>query len=279
LGLNLERLPAATASGENLPALWIGLETPNPNLPFFQGVFEKVSAEMSLPEAAPTYKWRNAGLDLLKFRNGLPFLSQFNRQNGGNLFVFAAPLEEGFSNLAKHALFVPVMFRMALTSKNKTNRLAYSFSDTYAELELDSLKKEDIFRLKSASDNTLQIIPAQRLVAQKLWLEVPKIGLPAGVYWVENNRDSTQKNTENVIKLAIAFNYSKGESETSYYTAEELKALFEPYPFIKVLENTGVERFAADYRKENEALPLWRYFIYATLLLLLIETLLIRFWK
>ncbi len=278
-GLNLERLPTTTANAETLPSLWVGLETPNPKLPFFQGVFEKVSADMSLPQAAPAYKWRNAGTDLLKFRNGLPFLSQFNRQNGGTIFSFAAPLENSFSNLGKHALFVPVMFRMALTSKNKTNRLAYSFSDTYAELALDSLKKEDIFRLKSASDKSLQIIPAQRLVGQKLWLEVPKMGLPAGVYWVENNKDSTQQDTDNRKKAAIAFNYSKNESETSYYTVEELKAIFEPYPFIKVLENAAVESFAADYRKENEAFPLWRYFIYAALFLLLVETFLIRFWK
>jgi hypothetical protein len=251
---------------------------PDGNNPFFGGVFEKVAQNMDLPRAAPVIAW-SGGQRLLAFRNDQPFISAFPVLNG-QAYLCAAPLTEQFSNFAQHALFVPVMYKIALSSRRRAERLAYSFAEKLIAVPLNeglTYGRNDIFKLvrpDSANDQQApaELIPAQRLADNTLVLELPKTNLAAGNYQLARRSDG-----QTVGHLAL--NYDPTESRFDAYTAAELRTIFAGRKNVQVFENVEADRFAAEFGAKNIAQPLWRWFLLAALAFFLAEVLLLRFWK
>ncbi|TAF35211.1 MAG: hypothetical protein EAZ57_01400 [Cytophagales bacterium] len=250
-----------------LGAPLVAMEVPDRNNPFFEGVFERITPDMSVPEALPLVRWR-AGQSLLRTRAGEVFLSEL-LLGKSRLYLAASPLQDEFTNFHKHALFVPIMYKMALLSKLKTERLAWSLAENTAALEIDSLAQSDLFILRKL-DGKLELIPPQRTLGTQLILEIPKDNIEAGNYELIRKAD-------NKLMGLLAFNYDKTESMLSYYSLDELKTLFSGQKNVKVIENLNSESFKSDFIKDNVAIPLWRYFVLLALIFLLAEVLLLRF--
>jgi hypothetical protein len=248
----------------------IGLEAPENGNPFFEGVFEKLATNITMPKSIPVIGWNSTGQTLLKFKNGTPFLTLI-AQEESKLFLFASPLKADYSDLQAHALFLPIMYKIALTTAGKSERLAYSFEEDLAKITSDSLKKGDIFRL---SNGITHFIPHQRVHNKELIINIPKGNINAGVYevYVENRQNTTPYGI-------IAFNYSNTESKAGYYTSDELKEIFKGTKNIKVFEVEDPQEFRAEFTEKTSAIPLWRYALITALIALLIEILLIRYWK
>ena len=240
-----------------------GLDIPSDNNPFFDGVFEKLDQRMEMPTAIPVLGW-NGGSPILKFKTGLPFMSKFTWGNG-EMFIFASPLDKNSTSLPRHALFVPIMYRAALSQQKETGKLAWSFDEKNANILLDSLGKGDIFQLGGTG-----LIPVQRASGNTLILEIPKSGLAPGVYDLIHTKSKKSW-------AKIAFNTGKQESHLDAYSLEELKETFEGHKNVHVFAAADESRFAKAFIAENKAYPLWRQFLIAGLLFLLIEVLLIRF--
>lgn len=252
---NLEGKPDAVAA-------------PDPQNPFFDGVFAKVQANMSMPDGVPVVGWNAVGDPLLKFKSGQPFLSNINvGQN--NVFMFAVPLKLPFTNLPKHAIFVPIMYKIALSSKAESERLAYSFNEELATVVLDGVKKGDVFKLK---DNEVELIPSQRIVDKELSISIPKTNMAANTYEIRNSQTD-------VMVGQIAFNYAAEESRLDYYSLDELKEYFKDYKNVQIFESIEPERFAQTFQNQNVSKALWRHALVLALFFLFVEVLLIRFWK
>lgn len=252
----------------------IALKTPSSENPFFAGIFEKISPNMSTPRTRPTLVW-TGGQTILSLKNEQPFLSLFQKTEKSKMYLFASPLSTEVSEFAQHALFVPVMYRLAISSFNSSARLAYSFAENTAEISLDSLSKNDIFKLVPANlenKTALELIPAQRIVGNTLLMDIPKNGIVAGHY-------NLVKNTDNQVMSQIALNYDKSESVFDCYTPEELKNILKNRKNVEVFENIEPESFAAEFKEKNIANLLWREMLVLALLALLIEIALIRLWK
>ncbi len=254
---------ATSGTGSGL----VGMEVPDKNNPFFEGVFEKISPDMSVPEALTPMQWR-AGQTLLRLRNGSAFLSHLNLGKS-KIYLAATPLQDEFTNFHKHALFVPVLYKVALLSKLKSERLAWSLAENTAVIELDSLAQSDLFLLKKMDDKT-ELIPAQRTLGTQLILDVPKNDIEAGNYALVRKAD--QKNMG-----VMAFNYDKTESMLGYFSTDELKSLFAGQKNVQILESLDSQKFRSDFIKNNVAIPLWRYFVLAALVFLMAEVLILRF--
>ncbi|MDW7691243.1 BatA domain-containing protein [Flammeovirgaceae bacterium SG7u.111] len=246
----------------------LSMTVPDQANPFFEGVFEKVSANMSMPKGFPTITWQAPGQTLLRFRNELPFLTEMET-TGQKLYVFSSPLDPAFSNFPKHALFVPTMYKIALASKIKNDRLSYSFNDQVAIVSLDSVNQNDVFRLVGEQ---AEIIPSQRIVDSRLMIDVPHEEIEAGNYQLKKMNDEK-------VYGNIAFNYDNSESSLEYYSMDELKEVFGEANNIQFFETPDAADFRAEFSNQNVATPLWRYALLLALLFLLIEVLLIRFWK
>jgi len=77
---------------------------------------------------------------------------------------------------------------------------------------------------------------------------------------------------------AFAFNYNRAESDLDYLNGEELAELA-GLPNVDLLDADNQASLIGDIRERNEGTPLWRYFLWAALAFLLVEVLLLRFWK
>jgi len=245
--------------------------------PFFAGVFERFSNQMNMPMVQPVMEVGGVGQVLLKQKNNRPFLRWLNRGNS-NLFVFTAPIATEFSDFAKHALFVPVLYKIALNSTSQTERLAYSFQENLAEITLPTAPdgsspnyKNEIFKLIDLQTQT-EVIPSQRLIDGKLLIDIPHHHHQAGNYQVV-------RKSNNAVIGAVAFNYDKKESILDNYTTEELKAVWGNLPNVQFIATDNALNFAKNIVEQYTNKPFWRYFLLAALLFLLAEILVLRFLK
>ena len=253
----------------------VPMNVPDRNSPFFSDVFEESIRQennLSLPSASPTWQWGNSGNNLLTLRNGQTYLSQ-STIGTGKLYLFAAPLSAAYGNVAQHALFVPVMYKLAALSV-RAQRTAYSFDENSLALTISDPNPNAVYKLRR--DKT-ELIPVQRLNGNQLVLELPKSNqlsedqsVDAGYYELVNDNKAEQ---------LLALNHDNAESKLEYYSPDELRAAFSGQKNVEVFDKINDAAFAREFEDQNLGTSLWKYFLMAALAFLLVEILLIRFLK
>ncbi len=233
--------------------------------PFFQNVFDEELNQMRMPKANPLLFIPSNTSSLLRFHSRKSFINSYDVKKG-KIYICSSPLEDEYTNFHKHALFVPIMYKIATESSPVNTNLAYHLDQSF-------LKIKGNFYLNSTNPYTLigpkgQIIPEQQIVNQELFLELPNNFREVGVF------DLTQGDS---LITKIAINTSKKESRLRMYSLEELKSIFEKYPNIDVLDLKTAVAQNNFIKNQVEGFPLWKYSLILCLLFLLIEIALIRF--
>ncbi len=269
-GLRIGGMTPRTGTPQPVP-----LNVPDRNNPFFSDVFEesiRQETNVSLPSASPTWQWSGGGTSLLTLRNGQAYLSQAT-VGQGRVYLFAAPLATAYGNVAQHALFVPVMYKMAALSV-RAQRAAYSFDENSLAITVSDPNPNAVYKLRRGQT---ELIPVQRLNGNQLVLELPKSNqlsadqsVDAGYYELVNE-DKTEQ--------LLALNHDNSESKMEYYAPDELRAAFSGMKNIQVFDKIDDAAFAREFEDQNLGTSLWKYFLIAALVFLLIEILLIRFLK
>ena len=237
------------------------LDRPDFQNPFFENVFEERSPAMEMPSAIPLLEW---GLDrsaILRFKTGKAFLSQSNKT-----FLLSSPLQQNYTNFYNHALFVPVMYRVAAASKRAEQSLYYTLANDLISIRADSVYGEEPIRLVGSQE----IVPPQRRVGDRFFLEMPKFSMNSGFYSVQY-----QKDTLNLL----AVNLDKSESDLSQYGPDEIRQLFGGGDHVTMFQSTSLESFSNEIKERYLGTPLWKYAIILALLFLMAEVLFIRFLK
>ncbi|MBL6448035.1 BatA domain-containing protein [Fulvivirga sp. 29W222] len=239
----------------------VALMTPDFKDPFFENVFEETNKSFAMPEATGVVQWGRDRTALLKYNNGMPFLSKMGVN--GNLYAFGSPLNTNYTSLHAHAIFVPIMYRIAAQSASKESKLYYFIDDPRITFKTDTLITDNIFKLKRGDE---EIIPSQHIVGNNVFMEVPKFTLGVGFYELvfEGKKLTT-----------LAFNASPAESDLRQYLTEDLKNTFKGK--VEVFEVQDEEGFKRSVEKKYIGQPLWKYAIIIALIFLLMEVLLIRF--
>lgn len=241
----------------------VDISMPDLSNPFYESIFEGANEKIDMPDALPVLSWRGQQMDLLKFRNNLNFLSGFKKQ--GTVFILATPLEDEFTNFHRHALYVPVMYRMAALSKRSFEKQYYSINEPTINLKLDSLNKQDVFKI---TDEELELIPNQRISANELVLEISKNSINPGFYELK---------LEEKTKAVLAFNLDKAESYLEQMTFDEINNDLSMHDNVKIFDTNDADNFLKEVKKNKFGVPLWKYAIIVSLLFLMVEVLLIRF--
>lgn len=239
------------------------LSPPDFSNPFYENVFEEKEARLDMPSAKKTINWTSSANNLLTFRNGDPFLAEMDEI--GKVYILAAPLKNAFTNFHKHALFVPVMYKIATLSKVINEKLFFSVSDHVISLKVDSLSKNKVYKLTNENQ---ELIPNQRLAGSHLVIEVPKNELRAGFY---------ELSSDERIQKVLAFNYDKSESLTERYQEEELVDIFSIYDNVNFFGSDNQSKFTKEIKEANLGISLWEYAIILALFFLLCEILMLRF--
>jgi hypothetical protein len=246
---------------------------PSAQEPFFRDVFGAQQRTVTMPRVAPVLRWSRTGTDIMRLRDSESYLANFP-SGTGQVYVFSAPFAAAYSDFTEHALFVPVMYRMAMLSYRSEQLPAYRLDQGAVPLKLSAIGAngdatrgdEAAFRLVKDS---LSLIPAQRVLGSDVRLELPETMTAPGFYQVRQGQK---------VLTTLAFNANKRESELAAYSADDLRQMLgKIHPNVRVVES-GVDGagLAADSAAQTGT-PLWRYFLAAALILLLAEALLVRF--
>lgn len=256
-------------TGEAIP-----LQAPDVSIPFFRDVFEATlhtEGQINMPSATKVWQWSQAGSTLLNLRNNQPYLSQL-RVTDGSLYLLGSPLDAVAGNFSQHALFVPVMYKIAALSVRPT-ALSHSYEDPIVELTVDDPRPNSVFKLRNGE---VEIIPIQRLTGKHLVVELSqsheRVGesLEPGYFELLNN--------DKLIDL-LAFNSGKKESQMTFYTPVELREIFASRENVKIFDEIEGSELRSKLEQQASGTRLWKYFLYAALFFLLIEILLIRLMK
>ena len=256
LQLPLVNVPDATVQQE--------LDKPDFSNPFFENVFEEKSVSIAMPRGIKLLDWGNDRSAILRFKNDQPFLSRFDQR--GKLYVVATTLQPGQTDFFNHALFVPVMYRIASSSIRNESKLYYTLRESFIQLRADSLQGEEPLRWVGEEE----IVPAQRKLSDEVIFDLPKFSIVKGFYKIVANRDTVS---------LLAFNLDKAESLLDQYTGEEMKDLLGSGDHITIFKVGAQEAFSNEIKERYLGTPLWKYALLLAMFFLLMEILLIRFLK
>jgi hypothetical protein len=207
---------------------------------------------------------------LLRLQGGRPFLVRY--QSGkGSLYVFSVPLQQDFSNIAKHAIFVPLMYRMALLSSNKYT-LSYTIGQNDFVTYNQSVSGDNVFKLKK-DNGKFEMIPGHSANKSD---DITTLFI----------RDELKENgnyvlTEASNPLAVyAFNYDRRESALETLSEESILENIEKShnPAVSLI-NIGQNNFKSIISELNQGIRLWKWCLLLGLLFLAAEIILLRFWK
>jgi hypothetical protein len=205
---------------------------------------------------------------LLRLQNGDTYISKY-ALGKGQLFVCASGLFDVFGNFAKHAIFVPTIFQMAILSQASA-QLFYSIGKDETVQTNGTVGGDNVFKVKSI-DNDFEIIPEHKVKENGTEIYLRNQLKSAGCYdvFVQNN-----------LVQGIALNYNRSESQSAFLTADELKTNIEKYDFanIQVLES-GAKSLSVSLTELDQGVKLWKLFLLFALIFLAIEIALIRLLK
>ena len=233
----------------------------------FAGVFEVRQTALNLPSTQGNFPITRYGSrrqePLLTYRDGSTALAKF-AAGDGNLYLSAAPLDPQINNLGLNAeIFIPMLYKMGISS-GRRRPLAYTIGrDEVIETSRRQSSADIVYKLRGPGG---EFIPQQRAIGGRVALSLGGQVPEAGIYDLIIDEETVE---------SFAFNYDRTESDLTNSTQEELQSI----PGVTVLDADSQAALVSDIRERTEGRPLWRYFIWATLLLLLAEALVLRFWR
>lgn len=241
--------------------------------PFFDDIFVSIPENADLPKV-----YKHVQIDKSRFSNSLSLISLQNgtsfftlsKIGAGNIFTFASKFDKDWTNFTENSLFVPIMYKIAMLG-GQVNRLSYTIG-VDKELTINDLTafSEGDIRIRDV-ENTFEMIPMVELRNNRTLLRLCDELPGAGFYTINHGEE---------VIATTAWNDSRFESKMKFFDREEVD---------KLLKDKGLNVLAvmkADDIRSNNVMEmmvrrsmLWKSFIIMALCALLIEILVLRFWK
>ncbi len=235
----------------------------------FNDVFERITENIKLPETKGNFKMTQYGSRgeevIFRYRDGSSYMGKY-KAGQGSLYVCSAPLDVNVNNLAKSGeIFVPLLYKMSI-STGKDVRIAYVIGkDNLLETANKSTDAEMVYKLKGEEE----FIPEQKSVGPKTILSINNQIKQAGYYNLYLEQGTTLNK--------YAFNYDRKESKLDYFSEKELEEKTgENAVVIKSNEETNFTELIGE---RSMGKIYWKWCLIAALIFLLIEILLIKFWR
>ena len=229
--------------------------------PFFEGIFEVEQENIKMPMASTQWRLLNYEYALLNFKNGRPFLSKIDTDN---IFFLSSSLSLENSNFANHALFVPIMYKLAFGGQSKASRLYYFTDEELISFPKSVDASNEVYGLVNAST---EIIPSQRVNQNSVIIEVPKDQISVGQYSLLHNNDTIG---------TLSFNLPKSESKFDREISQKLRDAGR-YDHIELLDINSEREASAFVNNTLKGKSLWRYSLLLALFFLFAEIILIRY--
>jgi hypothetical protein len=246
--------------------------------PLFQNIFSEVPDNVQYPEVKKYYRQTQytsaGGRVLMRLSGGDPLLSLYP-YSSGHVFTSTVPMNGEWSNMPENALFIPLMYKIALY-QDQPFQLGYKIGQVRnLRLNRKRKSKDQVFKLTHEDYST---IPAQQMRGGQLQLFLDRPLPEAGIYRLEPNQTNQEANDKADPYPQLAFNYNRQESLLEAHTPNAIQQALKSYENVNVVKNDYAS-FGKSLERMQKGTFLWKYFIWAALGLLLVETLLLKLLK
>jgi len=233
--------------------------------PVFKNVFDSFPRNPDLPVVKKYYQLsKSSNSENIMALPGDNSFWTANSNGKGKVYVSAVALSDDFSNLQRHALFLPLMFRIALLSGHD-QPLFYTIGQNEA-IEIPTVQTGEKQLLKLVKDS-INIIPDVRQQEGSTLLYLSDQVQQSDTYNLQK-QDSTI--------AVLAFNDNRSESDLSYLTHVDLAKIL---PKSGAILQAGTDSLKNEVTDINIGLQLWKLCIILALIFLATEILLVRYYK
>ncbi|MCC6252833.1 MAG: BatA domain-containing protein [Bacteroidia bacterium] len=266
-------------SGSFMPIDTISVKVNRINFkhPLFEGVFDEAKMKrenLNLPLVSKHYPFKISNKSnqewLIDLTNSDIFMMQFGLDNG-KLYLCTSPLNEQYNSFPRHALFVPTLYKMAI-SGGSSDPLFYTIGRTQnIELKNNNVQTDPVYHINS-SNQKIEFIAEVKSNGFSTYLNTEKQINEAGNYYLKNNANDTLK--------GLSFNFNRLESQNKYYSGNDIANQIESYKFknIKIIEK-GVKNMTAAISDLSKEIQLWKWCVLLALIFLGAEIAIIRWMK
>lgn len=251
----------------------LSISTIASNHEFFNDIFVNIPHNADLPKV-----FKHVQIDKRLFSNTLTLISLHNgtsfftlsKVGGGNIFTFASQIGKDWTNFVDNSLFVPIMYKIAMLG-GQMNRLSYTLG-VDKDLTINDLTafSEGDIRIRDAQGN-FEMIPMVEMRNNRTLIRLYD-ELPGAGFYIINKGDDVIETT--------AWNDNRKESKMKFWNREEVD---------KILKDNGLNVLAvmkSDEIRSADVMEMmirrsmmWKSFILLSLITMLIEILVLRFWK
>ena len=238
---------------------------------FFSDMILDLPQHPDLPKVKRHLRLRSNGLPtpLLTLKNSDPLLLS-ETVGKGQAFVMATALSPKWSDFADNAIFVPTMVKAAFMG-GKMGRLSYTIgTDKMLILNDMSLEGDHQF-LFANEDRSFEMMPASEVRNGKVYLYLND-NLPAAGFY-----DLLVNDTVNRV---TAWNESRVESKMAFADRDDIEPQFKKAGFnVAAVFDTSDFATADLVEAMAHQSSQWKLFALITLIALLGEIAVLRFWK
>jgi hypothetical protein len=265
----LQSIQASTFNGNT--EIVKEVKTINTDASLLNDIFEnKNQKNISLPKTNFSFNSNNNlgnAQKILVFGDGQSCMTQY-QVGKGHAYIFSVPLDASICDLPMHAIFAPLIFKMAIDGQN-FNDIQYTIG-TKKSIQIANYSTKNDENVLYVKGNKLEFIPEQSMVNNQLNIYTKDQIQNAGQY------DIFSKSTNDKIGT-FAMNYNRSESHMDFLSLNELEAMYTGKNITIYNGNSGNISHAV--KENDQGISLWKVCIIFALLFLLAEILLIRFWK
>lgn len=251
----------------------VKVNTINVEHPIYQNIFNIIPSNVDLPKLTLHYPIDysiSSGTErLMTLQDGKPFIT-YTQLPQGSISICAVPLNAEASNFPKHALFVPTLLRLAEFS-NRTGKYSYVIGKDDAVKSSNVYANQEELSIQEAGEE-FNFIPELSKSNSGNYLLLYDQIKRAGHYDVLYNGDRRE---------GISFNFDRSESEQNFLDATALK---------KELNNYSIGGLTTIISGADSTEPLalneitkgkkyWWHLILLGIILLALETIVIRVWR
>ncbi|MGY0392532.1 BatA domain-containing protein [Bizionia sp. KMM 8389] len=221
--------------------------------PIYAKVFEKQTTNFQYPKVNSFYtvSYQNNNV-ALSFEDGKPFLVT-NKE----LTLFTAALDSENSNFNAYDLIVPTFYNLARQSLRKPQLYATIGTENTFDIPV-KLPQDNVLSL---TKNAVNLIPMQQYFNDKVSITTTDLPEEAGVYNVTNNGETLTQ---------VSFNYNRNESLLDY---QDLNGL------TGVTVTNSVTSIFETLKSDTKINELWKWFAIFALAFLIIEMLILKYFK
>ena len=237
------------------------ITTINYEHPLFKNVFQNKVSNFQYPNTQSHYSISSKNSSkIVSFENNLPFISQIKASKNA-IYLFSSAINKNNSNFLNSPLIVPIFYNFGKMSFQHSKLYYYLDAENKIDVETN-LEKDEILNFSNSESS---FIPNQQTFQNKVTISTKEQPNNAGFYYILRKKDTIQ---------TLAFNTPKEESLLNFI---DLNSLTETNDNISIF--TSILAIFENLNENNEVHWLWKWFLSLAIVSLLLEILILKFYK